>query len=160
MSKRNQNILNSIRNIERKWTITSDRVRCTKGWKKPELTITHISAGDIVHLLRTLYGSYYGDKLDTMLEDYVPEIYDLRNKINYELLPNELAKLDEYVETQINKLVAEKKNKQSQNSFAKSIFLERDIEAWIDFKDNIKITSRNSLFEPLKNYKYGNRTVQ
>ena len=156
MSKRNQNILNSIRNIERKWTITSDRVRWTKGWKKPVLTIDWINAGDITNILAYIYRDYYGEHIYEMLADYTPEIYDVKNKINNEIV-KELAKLDEHVETQINKLVDEKKNKQSQNTFAKAIFLPRDVDVWVEEFEHIK---RNSLFEPLKNYKYGNRTVQ
>lgn len=150
-------ILDSINKIKDWWFQTSNRVRRTKGWSTPKLTLVKITIDDIAHILRNLYSDYYRERLDTMLPNYVPEIRETKNKINNDLLPNELAKLDNHVETQITKLVAEKKNKQSQNAFAKAIFLPNDVEIWVEEFDHIK---RNSLFEPLKNYKYGNKTVQ
>ena len=152
-----QNILDSINNIKDWWFRTWNRVNRTRGWNTPKLTLVKITTEDIVHILSNIHSDYYRDKLNQMLPDYKPEILDAANFINHELLSNELAKLDTHVETQITKLVVEKKNKQSQNTFAKAIFLERDIDAWVDIFENIK---RSSLYEPLKDYKYGNKTVK
>ena len=152
-----RNILDSINNIKDWWFRTWNRVNRTRGWNTPKLTLVKITTEDIVHILRNMHWDYYRDRLDQMLPDYKPEILDTANFINHELLPNELAKLDTHVETQITKLVAEKKNKQSQNAFAKAIFLPNDVDAWTDIFENIK---RSSLYEPLKDYKYGNKTVK
>ena len=153
----NQNILESISKIENWWFQNWNRVARTKGWSTPKLTLVKITIDDIAHILRNLYWNHYHDKLDTMLPDYKPEILDLKNKINHELLPNKLAKLDEYVETQITKLVAEHPRKQAQNTFAKAILLPKDVDVWVEEFERIK---RNSLYEPLKDYKYGNKTLE
>ena len=153
----NKNLLDSISKIENWWFQTWNRVNRTKGWSNKKLTLVKITPDDIVHILRNIHLDYYKDRLDTMIPNHKPEISDMVNHINHDLLPNELAKLDEYVETQITKLVVEKKNKQSQNAFAKVILLPRDVDAWCDIFNEIK---RNSLYEPLKNYKYGNKTVE
>ena len=128
----NKNILDSISKIENWWFQTWNRVNRTKGWSNKKLTLVKITPDDIVHILRNIHLDYYKDRLDTMIPNHKPEILDMVNHINHDLLPNELAKLDEYVETQITKLVVEKKNKQSQNTFAKAILLPRDVDTWCD----------------------------
>ena len=153
MSQRLQSILDSIKRIEKWWFDTEARVRR----KSKRLTLGSITAGEIFDSLASEYWHYYHDNIYSILGDFSSEIYAMKDKINDKLLPNELAKLDTYVNTQIDKLVAEKKNKQGENVFARAILLEKDVDAWCEVLDNFK---RNALYEPLKDYKYGTKTVK
>ena len=164
----NQNIVDTINRVTNWWFSTEYRVEITKMYPDVVLTLRPITSNDLIIDLQRRYGHYYGNRIHDIIGEHMSLIRETVSRVN-ERVKVELAKINDWVNTQIQKIIADGSGKPiTQRSFITQILIPKDVEIWCTelnqqhedsvksfaTKPNVTRVMRSQLWDILDRHKY------